>query len=163
VSFTWKQKGDGAKRLREIAAQLTHPPSVKAGVLGSADRREGDPIGNVELAMIQEFGTQHIPARPFIFSTFREQLPKYRAALRAMTKDYLRKGINLRRVFGLLGQRMAADMKSKIVGGPEIPPPNAPSTLARKRAKGRPGAKYDPRTLVDTGRMVDSISYEVID
>ena len=82
------------------------------------------------------------------------------------------------RLLNLIGMKMAADMKGYITQGAGVPPPNAPATLARKLRKGSwkrkpmpalddfgrlkdPGAAGTPRPLVDTGRMVGSLTWLV--
>lgn len=149
------------KKARQLSKQK---PYVKVGVLGGTQaHRPGEAITNVELAIIHEFGapTKNIPQRSFIRVPFHNKIGEYKLLLRNLVKGTLtQKGTDLRRALGLLGQRIAADFKKS---APGTPPPNAPSTLARKLAKTRPGSKGSPQTLVDTGRMVNSITYEVID
>lgn len=151
----WAALLKSAKRL--AAAK----PYVKIGVLGNAKSRPGDDISNVELALIQEFGSpkNNIPERSFIRAPFRARRNEYLKDLKTLLAATLhRKALDMRQALGLMGEKIAADFKKN---APGTPPPNAESTLKKKLAKGRPGSKGDPRTLVDTGRLIDSISYSV--
>lgn len=143
---------------------------VKAGVIGEAagkKEHEGGPLTNGELATIHEFGTQTIPARPFILGTFSMNRGKYLELLRKVVRAvYLGKASVLNGL-KLIGEQMASDMRNRMVDGSGIPPPLAASTIAAKirkgvwNAKGRAGGRA-PRPLVDSGRLRNSISYAVV-
>lgn len=128
---------------------------AKAGVLSNGNARNDGPIDNVTLAMIQEFGTDRIPARSFVRAPFADNRLKYEGILKkVLTKVYggdipaLMPGLNA------IGLAMATDMKKRITTGAGIPPPNAPSTIA---------AKGSSRPLVDTGQLVGSITHAVVE
>jgi hypothetical protein len=53
----------------------------------------------------------------------------------------------------VMGSTLANAMKRKIVDGAGVPPPNAPSTVAKKGSS---------RPLVDTGRLVNAITWASI-
>ncbi len=61
-------------------------------------------------------------------------------------------------VFNLMGLTLSTDIKKAVTSGTPIPPPNAPSTARRKR-RGKAGII---RTLIDTGRMVASVSWAYV-
>lgn len=165
----------GWQRIQRAAKSLaTSKHFVKAGVLGSKAQEERDeahvanggsqwePMTNVKLALIHEFGTKdgRIPERSFIRSSFRKHRRSYEALLARLIGDSVFAGkITFDVALGLVGQKMASDMRQGIRDF--IPPPNAPSTLARKLALTRPGAKGAPIPLIDTGRLLASITYGI--
>lgn len=156
---------------------------VKVGVLDEglgAEQEEGSNLTVAEIAAIQEFGTQdgRIPERSFIRSTFDEQ----RSSLLNLSREFVgqiydgRMGVE--QALGLLGARLAADMKAKITGG--LSPPNAPSTMLRKAMTGRTakffkhsarnlggalaqvGALAAVKPLIDTGRLLGALTWSVV-
>ena len=151
---------------------------VKAGVLGGAkDRRPGEKIGNVELAVIHEFGAPGagIPERSFIRRSFTANLPRYQAMLVKLVHGIYEGKVRPAQALGLVGQAMKADIVRTVTQGPEIPPPNSPRWFAEKLSRGHwrkglgkaggvpvSGPIPPPRTLVDTGRMIGSVTYEVV-
>lgn len=178
--FTWKvdEKSSAWDTLRKTLENMqTGEAYIKAGVIGAKaekNERHGDgkkpsKLTNGELARIHEFGVpDHIPARPFILGTFTLNRAKYIDLL----KTKILPGIYRAKItvsFGLkvIGEIMASDMRNRMVEGPGIPPPNAPSTIAAKKRKGRwnkggKSADEEPRPLIDTGRLRNSISYAVV-
>lgn len=139
------------------------------------------PMTNVELGIIHEFGTGRIPARPFIGPAFAKNRASYIQTLKTLVKLSVYSGkMSYDRALGIMGLRMAADMKNYVTAGPPIPPPNAPKYFQEKVEKGywkrakrnqslqkrnKPvpeGPPLPPRTLVDTGRMVNSITHAVV-
>lgn len=125
---------------------------VRVGVLSSAgDHPDGD-ITIAEVAAFNEFGTRHIPARPFVSTAFDENLSKYERQLARDVRKATGQGgfMTAETVANRLGLRMQSDIQRKIVSLRE--PPNAPATI-RKKGSSNP--------LIDTGRMRQSISFEV--
>lgn len=199
VSWVVKRADRGWAKLVKAADVMERERGMhaKAGILGAAAKAEhpsedarGKKPTNVQLAAIHEFGVPgKIPARPFIQGTFVLHRQEYRARLRKIAGNWFTKtgdaGRSLRHALGFMGMRMAADMKLRVTQGEGIPPPNAPSTIARKLNRGawksvhvdtmaqlrrverdraanaKRNASGMPRPLVDTGRMVGSISHEV--
>lgn len=139
-------------------------PAVAAVLAAKAERhnaKRATAMSNVQLGLIHEFGTDTIPARPFISASFKRNRAEYRALLTRLGAGVYAGKLEYTKVLGILGQKMAADMKNYVTQGAGVPPPNAPSTLARKQAKGNSSGAA-PRPLVDTGALVGSITYEVV-
>jgi hypothetical protein len=182
-AFTFRRIDRGWKSLLGAAQRLEADRGLyaKAGIIGEQAKEEhadedGEPMTNVRLAAIHEFGVPgRIPARPFILGTFALHRAEYRAQLRALVGTWFHRATKtgqmpLRQALGLLGLKMSADMKSRVVTGAGIPPPNAPSTIRQKLARGKwKGKSADqeaadmaagkgPRPLVYTGRLVGSIT-----
>lgn len=137
------------KTVRAIADRNAY---VKAGVLeGSGEAPPGE-LTNGQLAAIQEFGTATIPARPFVSSSFEANRDKYKGMLAAGLEKVYANELPVSKLLGLLGTAMAADIKKRVTAGANFEP-NAPSTIAKKGSA---------RPLVDTGRLVNSVTYQVV-
>ena len=148
-------------RLAQLLEQIKRGPSVKIGVLddgkGSEDRQG---VTNAELAAIHELGAG-VPKRGWISSTFDRVRGAVETNAKILVGHVLDGKLDLEKALGILGAKFASDVKETVVGGEQIPPPNAPSTLARKLSKTREGSTGEPRTLVDTGRMLGAVSWLV--
>lgn len=166
----------GWKRIQELAKSIKNGDAyVKAGVLGSKAQEihdeqaaaapggsEWKPLTNVKLALIHEYGTRdgHVPERSFVRSSFRKHRAGYEALLARLVGDAVLTGrMSYEKALALVGMKMASDMRQGIRDF--IPPPNAPSTLKRKLALTRPGSTGQPIPLIDTGRLLGSITYAV--
>jgi hypothetical protein len=176
-----KQIDRGLERLRTLLKSIgQEKTTVKAGVVGSKAEDARGVMTNARLAAIHEYGSpaQGIPARPFVSSSFAAHRGEYISLLSDLVAHRVLTGkMEYKTALGLVGAKMAADMKARVVGGPPLEPPLAPATLRRKARAGllefrrrearaaktgRPAKPVgDPRPLVDTGRMVGAISWEL--
>lgn len=139
-------------RLRGMVEQMKRGNTyVKAGVVGPQAEADHGGLTNALLAMYQEFGTDKIPARSFVREPFAEHKAQYLAGLRELLPQVVEGKMTARKALGLIGLKMSADMKAAIIKG--IPPPNAESTIA---------AKGSSTPLIDTGKLLSSISHEVV-
>lgn len=169
AAVTFTSKDTGLAKLMQIVAAMKAGAGVKVGVLeeskAGSEVREGG-LSNAQIAAIHEFGNNHVPERSFMRSTFNENRFKYVENLKTLIIRVLSGRLTIDQAFGIVGSKFAADVKKKITTGAGVPPPNAPSTIARKRAKGgwngKQGRKGAIRTLIDTGRMVGSITWIVV-
>jgi hypothetical protein len=103
-----------------------------------------------EYATYNEFGTKHTPERSFLRSWEKENRTEIVERIGKATVDVLDGKQTIFRTFGQLGvwavrgvQRNIRDIDT---------PPNAPSTIKRKKSS---------NPLIDSGRMRQSIEYEV--
>ncbi len=161
-------KDRGWKAMLKAIEAMAGESYVKVGVL--ADDAKGglhaiDPetgkaadLTVAEIAACNEFGTDHIPARPFLRPTFDAVRPELERMSVKGILGILDGRLSVGQVLNLMGAFLAAETKKTITVGAEIAPTNAPSTKARKQAKG----KGTVRTLVDTGRMVGAITWTVV-
>lgn len=124
----------------ELAADL-HGLKIRAGVLQDPEI--------VLRAAANEFGTDKIPKRPFISSAFTENQKGYKIMAARIIKARLQKKA-WKKDADALGYQMQRDIQAKIKDG--MAPANAPSTIAKKG---------HGHTLFETGKMHDSITYEV--
>lgn len=156
---------------------------AKAGIVGAKAQQAhavepgAAPMNNVTLAATHEFGVPgKIPERSFVRSSFDKHREEYWILLRSLVGRWFiaASRMPLHQALGIIGLKMASDMRAGILDEAGIPPPNAPSTIARKLAKGKwkrlstekvaemMAAGRGPRPLVDTGQLVRSISHEVV-
>jgi len=119
--------------------------SVLIGIRGRSGKRL------VTIATVHEFGTRdgRIPERSYLRSTVDEHRLRYIAMVSKAAKKIV-EGADPTQVMGLIGSVAVGDVQRKIAN--RIPPPNAPSTIARK------GSDVP---LIDTGRLRQSIDYVV--
>lgn len=166
IKIEVKTLDKGLAKLQKRIATLSQSDSfVKAGVLGTKAKENRDGLTTAQLAAVHEFGTRdgRIPERPFLRGTFRRNREAYRGFLTVITRDGVIAGkISLREALGQLGLKMQADIRNTIQQSIGLAP-NAPSTYARKLAKSYAGAAPgDPRPLIDTGRLLGAVTFEVV-
>jgi hypothetical protein len=154
---------DDLPRLLE-AVEYMSKTRVAVGVPASEALRKPEPgepstpANNAMLAYIHENGAPEagIPPRPFLKPTIQAMQGEISARLRAMAADALRgRREAVYRGFHMLGLKVSTAVKLKINTGPFDP--LKPSTLERRRARGRTGTK----PLIDTGQLRNSITYVV--
>lgn len=144
---------------QHAAEKLAHATDKKRDRFGRYTKpiveRTGS-LSNAQLASIHEFGLSTAPARPFVRPPFMANKAAYLEILRsAYAQAMLSNNSDMfRRALALVGQKMAADIKGYVTSGPGVPPPLAASTIK---------AKGSTRPLVDTGQMINSVTYEVVE
>lgn len=113
----------------------------------------------VELAAMHEFGAG-VPERSFLRSTFDLHVGEYKTILKRELKRDIELAITQKRPVlraadsrGMkrVALKMEGDVKKRI-GTRQIPPPNAPSTIAQKGSD---------TPLIDTGKLRQSITSAV--
>ena len=112
-------------------------------------------IGGIEIAknaLIQEYGTDKIPPRPFMRRTIEKHQKEWIKFLNENFDAELNNNVTLEQIMRKIGAIMAGDMKKTI--GENLPPPNAPETIKRKGGR--------THTLEDTLLMKNSIHSGVI-
>lgn len=141
------------KRFQEKLKSSEHA-HVKVGVLAKSGRTADGTMSMVELAAIHEFGSPKagIPERSFIRRTFENNKGDVARVTRSLAIEFVNGRVSLHRALSKLGAWGATQVKDTIAKGPHIPPPLKPATVARKGSD---------RPLVDTGRLVGSIQWEV--
>ena len=143
--------GDKYKAVLEKIARLKI--TARAGIPAGATTTDGKSIPMY--AVYNELGTSRTPARPFMRTTANEHQNEWCETLAGALKGEVVKG-DAKRAMGLVGEQMKAHIQQTIQKGSFAP--NAPRTVAMKRAKG----KVEPNhPLIDTGQMLASIISEV--
>lgn len=124
---------------------------IKVGILtADADKAYDDAVTVLQVAMWNEFGTEHIPERSFLRAWFDENESKCREAVKRMASSVLAGKYKPEQALQLVAQRFVGEIQKRMAQG--VPPPNAASTIARKGSD---------KPLIDTGQLRSSISYVV--
>lgn len=155
-------KDKGWRRLQALAKSLAADDvHVRVGVLddGRAGSEDHGGITTGQLAVAMEFGTATIPARSWVGLTFDRARTEVQADMRTLLGHIVDGKITVDKALNVLGAKYSATVKNTVTQGEQIPPPNAPSTIARKLAKTREGASNAVRTLIDTGRMIGAVTW----
>lgn len=121
---------------------------VQGDQAGQTDGKSGATLA--EIATANEFGTDRIPARSFIRSTMDESRADIANVQQRAFAAVVTGQRSVHDGLSLIGMAAQAKIQAKISSN--IPPPNAPSTIA---------AKGSSSTLIDTGQLRQSISFEV--
>ena len=123
---------------------------VNAGILkGSGKSKKGVPV--VLYAFFNEFGTKHIPARPFVRIASDENKGAWGDIAAEGVGLIIDRRIKAKKCCDMVGKRMKADIK-KVIGDKSKLAPNAESTIRRKG--------HD-KPLIDTGLMKKTVNYRV--
>jgi len=144
------------RKLRKEVDQLAKR-RVKVGILqskGGGEPTESGGATMVDIGTIHEFGAPKagIPERSFLRRTFREKKRDLAKITTQLSKKVVTGKLTHKRALEILGAWGAAQVQKRITSEGHIPPPLKPRTVARKGSD---------RPLVDTGRLVQSISWEV--
>lgn len=147
TKVTLRRRGNLANHIAKIERGLQGPRSVKAGFpKGKAD------ADIVSIAIWNHFGTSRgIPPRPFITIAMFKNRRQIQAALRKIAKAQVADGTPVSRSLPKLGALGAGMIQDQIAAN--TPPPNAPSTIRKKGSS---------RTLIDTGRMRQSVTWALV-
>lgn len=150
VKYTWNDKTwhEYFVAMKEFARQ-----SIGVGILG-AEASQQHPTAKItvgEIAAIQEFGTLHIPARPFMKETMRNKTLVLNTMAEA-ARRVLHKYSTPRQAMKRAGEVFANAMRSTLLDG--VPPANAQATV---------DWKGHGDTLIGlSGALYDAIKYEIL-
>ena len=138
--------GDLVKKLEEIARKMGGG-SVSVGFMSGATYPDGTPVAAV--AYWNEYGKEGQPPRPFFRRMIAEESPTWAGKMAKLAKATNYDGA---RVLGMMGEDIQGALKQSI--NDFQTPALAPSTIANKGFA---------KPLIDTGHMISSITYEVIE
>lgn len=169
----------GWKALRDLARDLKRKGvHAKVGLLDDGSREGTFTIA--ALGAVHEFGTAKIPERSFIRAGFDRSRQGVERIFERLLPGVYDGKIRVVYVLDVAGAFVANGIKSYVTKGPQVPPPNAPSTIRKKLARGlwrdkqkakKTGRSLEDvqaesagliRTLIDTRRMVGSITWSVV-
>lgn len=137
--------GDKFKAALAEAVRNTASGKVRVGIVEQATYENGDSVAQV--AYWNEYGTAHIPPRPF----FRQTIAENKDGWPDKAAEILREnGGNVPLTLKQMGEGVKGQIVETIQGFRE--PPNAAATV-RKKGFDKP--------LIDTGTLWRSIDYEV--
>lgn len=100
------------------------------------------------VASIHEFGTKNIPARPFMRVAIKNNEKKWKDIFSGLIK----KGNSVKQSFEVLGNVAAGDVAQAIK---DVSSPALKQSTIKQKGFSKP--------LVDTGKMLQSVRYEVLD
>ena len=143
--------------VHEFGATINHPGNNYVIVKGLA---RSVPAGTPGIRGKTPPHKIEIPERSFIRSTFDQLRAEYEDRMRDFAGWIYDGKITAERALGLMGQLFAKDVRQQIRSS--IKPELAASTLRRKLKKTRPGSTGSPVSLIDTGQLLNSISYAVV-
>jgi len=150
VSLELKGGANLARYLNGLASRVGNA-NVRVGFLENADypAKFGKPALRVaQVAFWNEFGTSRIPARPFFRTMIRTKSSGWGPKLANVLKSTDYDG---GRSMALMGQEIQGQLQERINQG--FPPPNAPSTVAKKG--------FD-HPLIDKAVMLRAVDFEVM-
>ena len=144
------------KKIRKIMLRAAAEKRfVKVGVLASkdGDAQVAPGFTMVDLATTHEFGSPSagIPERSFIRATFADTTALEKVT-KPLAKALVTGKLSMRDALDKLGLWGATAVKKFITAGDPIAPPLKAATIT---------AKGSDRPLVDTGRLVGSIQWEI--
>lgn len=145
-------KDNGAKALARNLKALSGS-HVRVGIQGkeASAQHAGSPSSVAAIATYQEFGTSTIPERSFIRATVDEKHAEIQLLIKRLAKLVAEGKLTEDDALKLLGQKVQADIINRIRDN--IPPPLKEETIQRK------GSSV---ALIDTGQMVQAITYRVV-
>jgi hypothetical protein len=111
----------------------------------------------IEVALWNEFGTRSMPQRSFIRSAIEENVDKINQWREDALVNIIENGWDVKKALDGLGFNIQVLIQNKIKSN--VPPPNAPSTVAAKR---REGSSNWGHTLMDTELMIQSLTYRTV-
>ena len=122
---------------------------LKVGVLPSAGRNS-EGVDLVDVAVWNEFGTRHIPARPFMRIAADKNENKWNRYADRCVDAALKNRANINNALNLLGEQVKSDVQ-RVFGSGELAP-NKASTIRRKGSS---------KPLIDHGDLRRSIGYKI--
>jgi hypothetical protein len=134
-----------AMALSKIAQGLSNGGMLRVGFLEGATGPDGDPIAL--RAAMNEFGTRHIPARPFFRNMVEEKSPEWPEGIATQLKA---NDFDAGRALEVTGHAIKSQIQQSIKDTNS--PPLAPSTVKRKG--------FD-KPLIETGDMINAVDFEV--
>lgn len=113
-------------------------------------RKQKPNLSMPEIAAANEFGTKHIPARPFMSTAVDLNLTSINKYIERQWGLILIGKSDVEQSLGLIGQYMTGLIQKRI--RQIVLPPNSPTTIAIKKSS---------KPLIDFGQMVQSVRYIV--
>jgi len=160
VASSQRKKTAAYRKLEKTISNLDRK-SVKVGWFSSAKYTNGTPIAYV--AAIQEFGFsgKNIPPRPFMRPTAASKEAEWIETMRKGSEQVAKGKMTVEQVLGLVGQQAVGDIKEAIIALKS--PALKAATIESRRRKMADGKKIGNLTkpLVETGRLLKTVQYEV--
>lgn len=139
--------------VEDLKKRLGAGQVVRVGLPDGVKEKESD-VDLTLIGAVHEFGapSKGIPERPWLRTAIRENTESYTRLNKINFVKLIKGEINVLQALSQLGVMAVGHVKKKIHDGPFAP--LAPSTIA---------AKSSSTPLIDTGQMVQNVTYEVSD
>lgn len=124
-------------------------PRVAVGIFES-DERTDDGKTVLEVAIINEFGGGNVPSRSFLRAWFDENADRARSTLTKLLQQVVDGKLTKQKALEQFGLWCQGEVQKRIAAG--IPPPNAPSTVAKKGSS---------KPLINKGQLRSSITFAI--
>jgi len=152
----------GAKRIMREIKKADKNPFVKIGFPSenakTTDPRKKSEKTNLQIALVHEFGTERVPQRSFMRTTYSEQRMKWTKISALLLKKIYKGTMSVEKALGLMGERGVRDVKRKIRKGDPSWDDLADSTkIARLKKAKKDGGPIRP--LLDTRQMHNAVTY----
>lgn len=149
VNVSITEKGVSLQDLKRFTEQLAGK-ELNAGVLRTAGKEKKTGADLVDVATWNEYGTEHIPKRPFMRIAERRNEKKWQKLAEGVAEKAI-EGMGVDQGLDLLGNQIVGDIQ-EVIGNRNLLAPNAPGTIKQKGSDA---------PLIDTGQLRQSISFEV--
>lgn len=145
VKDEWTEEGKRfMKALRELGSL-----EVRVGYQHGKEQ-EDDGTDICDIAMFNELGTVNIPSRPFLRDSVDKHIPAINHMLAEQEKVLLSGG-TAKEILNTVGLFQKDLIQTEIEQGDFIA--NAPETIRRKGSE---------KPLIDTGRLKNSVNYQIV-
>ena len=134
---------------------------VEIGILAiDKERKSKDKKTTIlEYAIYNEFGTKHIPARPFMRNAIDANRRDIKKLKREAIEDVIAGNITAKEALMRIGETVRGMVIMSIATAEKWAVPLSISTI-RKKSKGN---GFNDKPLVDTKLLIKSIRYQIID
>lgn len=148
---------DLVKIMEEMDYYTSH--MVEVGILGiDKDRKPDDSKTTIlEYAVYNEFGTKHIPPRPFMRNAIESNSEAISQYIEARTNEILEGKITGRKALMEIGEYMRGLIIQSIATATSWAEPLSTKTLKIKKKKGSNNTK----TLIDERFLIKSIRFQI--
>lgn len=143
----------GAREFVKRCKLLQKTSVIRVGILSDAPKRTRrggrSKLSLVAVAALHEFGTKRIPKRSFIRGTVEQRATDIQKLQRAIAVRVLGGKISGAQGAAQFGAKMVGWIQTRMSIG--IGPPNAASTIARKRSS---------KPLINTGQLRSAVTWK---
>lgn len=150
VDLGWKKIEKELKSFEKstILVGFQEGSVTKTEIKGQREKKGG--LNMPAIASANEFGTKNIPARPFMRTSFDENLRKITTLIEKQYELIGQGNSTAQKSLDVVGVIMVGFIQQKIRA--IVSPPNSPRTIAIKGSS---------KPLIDFGQMIQSVTYKV--
>jgi len=150
TDFGWKQIEKEIKIFQESNILIGFQEGTQTKMERKGGRTKKGGLNMAEIAAQNEFGTSKIPARPFMTTSFDENIEKISNLIQRQYKEVQEGKKSARKALTFIGVVVQDLIKGKIRS--ILNPPNSPVTIKIKGSS---------KPLIDFGQMIQSVRYKI--